>query len=259
VKLEKRVALITGAARGIGRAVAFELSRAGARIVIADLDRVAAEKTAGQIQTETGLAAMASQMDVTKYDQIEAVVGQALKRFEKIDILVNNAAANAKNWVKDLPEKVWNRIIGTNLTGTFLCSKAVLPAMIERNYGRIINIASIAGKQGEAAGSAYCSSKFGVIGFTQCLALEVAQNNILVNAVCPGPIQTELGELGIRQDAELRGQDPDEFRRWFIDRTPFKRQGTCEQVAKMVLFIASDDCDFTTGAAFNVNGGIIMH
>lgn len=259
MKLEKRVALITGAARGIGRAVAFELSRAGARIVIADLDRVAAEKTAGQIQTETGLAAMASQMDVTKYDQIEAVVGQALKRFEKIDILVNNAAANAKNWVKDLPEKVWNRIIGTNLTGTFLCSKAVLPAMIERNYGRIINIASIAGKQGEAAGSAYCSSKFGVIGFTQCLALEVAQNNILVNAVCPGPIQTELGELGIRQDAELRGQDPDEFRRWFIDRTPFKRQGTCEQVAKMVLFIASDDCDFTTGAAFNVNGGIIMH
>jgi NAD(P)-dependent dehydrogenase (short-subunit alcohol dehydrogenase family) len=259
VRLEKRVALITGAARGIGRAIAFELSRAGARIVIADLDRAAAEKTAEQIQAETGLAAMGWQMDVTKYDQIEAVVGQTLKRFDKIDILVNNAAANAKNWVKDLPEKVWNRIIGTNLTGTFLCSKAVLPAMIERNYGRIINIASIAGKQGEAAGSAYCSSKFGVIGFTQCLALEVAQNNILVNAVCPGPIQTELGELGIRQDAELRGQDPDEFRQWFIDRTPFKRQGTCEQVAKMVLFIASDDCDFTTGAAFNVNGGIIMH
>lgn len=259
MRLEKRVALITGAARGIGRAIAFELSRAGARIVIADLDRAAAEKTAEQIQAETGLAAMGWQMDVTKYDQIEAVVGQTLKRFDKIDILVNNAAANAKNWVKDLPEKVWNRIIGTNLTGTFLCSKAVLPAMIERNYGRIINIASIAGKQGEAAGSAYCSSKFGVIGFTQCLALEVAQNNILVNAVCPGPIQTELGELGIRQDAELRGQDPDEFRQWFIDRTPFKRQGTCEQVAKMVLFIASDDCDFTTGAAFNVNGGIIMH
>lgn len=259
MRLEKRVALITGASRGIGRAIAFELSRAGARIVIADLDRAAAEKTAEQIQAETGLAAMGWQMDVTKYDQIEAVVGQTLKRFDKIDILVNNAAANAKNWVKDLPEKVWNRIIGTNLTGTFLCSKAVLPAMIERNYGRIINIASIAGKQGEAAGSAYCSSKFGVIGFTQCLALEVAQNNILVNAVCPGPIQTELGELGIRQDAELRGQDPDEFRQWFIDRTPFKRQGTCEQVAKMVLFIASDDCDFTTGAAFNVNGGIIMH
>ncbi len=259
MRLEKRVALITGAARGIGRAIAFELSRAGARIVIADLDRTAAEKTAEQIQAETCLAAMAWQMDVTKYDQIEAVVGQTFKHFDKIDILVNNAAANAKNWVKDLPEKVWNRIIGTNLTGTFLCSKAVLPAMIERNYGRIINIASIAGKQGEAAGSAYCSSKFGVIGFTQCLALEVAQNNILVNAVCPGPIQTELGELGIRQDAELRGQDPDEFRQWFIDRTPFKRQGSCEQVAKMVLFIASDDCDFTTGAAFNVNGGIIMH
>jgi len=259
VKLEKRVALITGAARGIGRAIAFELAREGARIMIADIDTEVAEKTAKEIQAKTSRQAIAAQMDVTKFDQIEAVVRQTLEHYEKIDILVNNAAANAKNWVKDLPEKVWSKIISTNLTGTFLCSKAVLPAMIERNYGRIINIASIAGKQGEAAGSAYCSSKFGVIGFTQCLALEVAQNNILVNAVCPGPIPTELGELGIRQDAELRGQDQNEFRRWFIDRTPFKRQGTCEQVAKMVVFIASDDCDFTTGAAFNVNGGIIMH
>lgn len=259
MKLEKRVALITGAARGIGRAIAFELAREGARIMIADIDKEAAEKTAKEIQAKTSCQAIAAQMDVTKFDQIEAVVRQTLEHYEKIDILVNNAAANAKNWVKDLPEKVWSKIISTNLTGTFLCSKAVLPAMIERNYGRIINIASIAGKQGEAAGSAYCSSKFGVIGFTQCLALEVAQNNILVNAVCPGPIPTELGELGIRQDAELRGQDQDEFRQWFIDRTPFKRQGTCEQVAKMVVFIASDDCDFTTGAAFNVNGGIIMH
>jgi NAD(P)-dependent dehydrogenase (short-subunit alcohol dehydrogenase family) len=259
VKLKKRVALVTGAARGIGRAIALELAREGARFTIADLDKSAAEKAAADIQAETGTSGIAAQMDVTKFDQIQAVVTRTIKQFGKIDILVNNAAANAKSWVKDLPEHVWNRIITTNLTGTFLCSKAVLPGMIENNYGRIINIASIAGKQGEAAGSAYCSSKFGVIGFTQCLALEVAQNNILVNAVCPGPIPTELGELGIRQDAELRGQDPDQFRQWFIDRTPFKRQGTCEQVARMVLFIASDDCDFTTGAAFNVNGGIIMH
>lgn len=258
MKLDKRVALITGAARGIGRAIALELAREGARVVIADLDLETAEKTAAEVG-QTGREAMAVRMDVTKFEDVQAVIGITRERFGVIDILVNNAAANAKNWVKDMPEEVWNKIIGTNLTGTFLCCKAALPGMIEKSYGRIINIASIAGKQGEAAGSAYCSSKFGVIGFTQCLALEVAQNNILVNAVCPGPIPTELGELGIHQDAQLRGLDAEEFRRWFIDRTPFKRQGTCEQVAKMVSFIASDDCDFTTGAAFNVNGGIIMH
>jgi NAD(P)-dependent dehydrogenase (short-subunit alcohol dehydrogenase family) len=259
MKLEKRVALITGAAMGIGKAIAMEFMREGANTVVTDINDEMAQKTVHEMNALNGPEAIAIQMDVTDFASIEAAVKHTLDKFGKIDILVNNAGANAKGWVKDFPEELWDKILDTNLKGTFLCSKAVLPTMITQQYGRIINIASIAGKQGESAGSAYCSSKFGMIGFTQCLALEVAQDNILVNAVCPGPIPTELGELGIRQDAELRGLDPDEFRQWFIERTPFKRQGTPEQVARMCVFVASDDCDFTTGSAFNVNGGIIMH
>jgi NAD(P)-dependent dehydrogenase (short-subunit alcohol dehydrogenase family) len=259
MKLDKRTALLTGAARGIGKAIAREFSREGAAVVLTDVDSEALRSAAEEIAAETGGKVLERSMDVTDFESIRSVVEGVTKRFGRLDILVNNAAVNAKGWVKDLPIETWKRVIEVNLTGQFLCCKAVLPQMMRQNYGRIINIDSIAGKQGESAGSAYCSSKFGVIGLTQCLALEVAGNNILVNAVCPGPIPTELGELGIRQDAQLRGLSMDEFRNWFIQRTPFKRQGTPEQVARMCLFVASDDCDFTTGSAFNVNGGIIMH
>lgn len=259
MKLKGKTSLITGAARGIGKAIAREFAEQGSQVVITDIDEAAALKAAEEITASCGGSVKALKMDVTDYDNIRAVIKQTVDWFGGLSILVNNAGANAKNWVKDMPQETWEWIIKVNLTGTFLCCKAVLPEMIKKQYGRIINIASIAAKQGESAGSAYCSSKFGMIGLTQSLALEVAEDNILVNAVCPGPIPTELGELGIRQDAELRGLKMDEFRDWFIQRTPFKRQGTPEQVAKMVVFVASDDCDFSTGCAFNVNGGIIMH
>jgi NAD(P)-dependent dehydrogenase (short-subunit alcohol dehydrogenase family) len=259
MRLQGKIAVITGAAKGIGKAIAHEFAAEGAKVVLTDIDKDTVEKAADEIGKTGSGEVRASGMDVTSSVSIENVVGRVIEEFGRIDILVNNAGANAKNWVKDMEEKTWDWIMAVNLKGTFLCSKAVLPGMIEKQYGRILNIASIAAKQGEAAGSAYCSSKFGMIGFTQSLALEVAEFNILVNALCPGPISTELGELGIKQDADLRGLDMNEFRQWFISRTPFKRQGTPEQVAKMAVFVASDDCDFTTGSAFNVNGGIIMH
>lgn len=255
MKLENKVAIVTGSAEGIGKAIAVEFAREGAKVIIADINLETAQKTAAEI----GTSAFAVQVDVTNTEKVARMVAESIEHFGKIDILVNNAGVVRKGWVKDLPEEIWDEVITTNLKGTFLCSKAVLPEMIKNNYGRIITISSIAGKQGEAAGSAYCSSKFGQIGFTQALALEVAQNNITVNAICPGPIPTRLGEYGIREDAKLRGQDPDEFRDWFISRTPFGVQGTPEQVAKMAVFVASDDCDFTTGSAFNCSGGIIMH
>jgi NAD(P)-dependent dehydrogenase (short-subunit alcohol dehydrogenase family) len=255
MKLKERVAIVTGAAAGIGKAIVMEFACEGAKVVVADIDYERAVETAKFISKD----AIAIKVDVTKWDEVTNMVSTTLDRFGRVDILVNNAGIVRKGWVKDLPEQVWDDVITTNLKGTFLCSKAVLPAMIHQNYGRIITISSIAGKQGEAAGSAYCSSKFGQLGFTQALALEVAKNNITVNAICPGPIPTELGEYGIREDAKLRGEDPDEFRDWFISRTPFGVQGTPEQVAKMAIFVASDDCDFCTGSAFNCNGGIIMH
>lgn len=255
MKLENKVAIVTGAADGIGKAIAKEFANEGAKVVIADINFKKAQETAAEI----GTAAFPIKVDVTKSKQVQEMVSGAIDHFGKLDILVNNAGVVRKGWVKDLPEETWDEVLTINLKGTFLCSKAVLPELIKNNYGRIITISSIAGKQGEAAGSAYCASKFGQIGFTQALALEVAKNNITVNAICPGPIPTKLGEYGIREDAKLRGQDPDEFRDWFISRTPFGVQGTPEQVAKMAVFIASDDCDFCTGSAFNINGGIIMH
>lgn len=255
MKLQDRIAIVTGAAEGIGKAIAKAFIEEGAKVVVSDINEPLLKETA----IELGENAFAAKADVTKWEEVTNMVEQTTTRFGRIDILVNNAGVVRKGWVKDLPEQVWDEVITTNLKGTFLCSKAVLPTMIERQYGRIINISSIAGKQGEAAGSAYCSSKFGQIGFTQSLALEVARDNITVNAICPGPIPTTLGEYGIREDAKLRGQDPDKFRQWFLNRTPFGVQGTPEQVAKMSVFVASDDCDFTTGSAFNCNGGIIMH
>jgi NAD(P)-dependent dehydrogenase (short-subunit alcohol dehydrogenase family) len=195
---------------------------------------------------------------VTNENQVRAVVADTLARFDRIDILVNNAGIMRKAYVKDMAEELWDAVVDVNLKATFLCSKAVLPAMIEARRGRIINIASIAAKVGEPTASAYSAAKFGVIGFTRSLALEVAQYDILVNAICPGPIPTALGQQGWREGAQIEGVDLDRIMARVGSRSPLRRLGSVEQVAKMALFIASDDCDFTTGSAFNVDGGIVM-
>jgi NAD(P)-dependent dehydrogenase (short-subunit alcohol dehydrogenase family) len=157
-----------------------------------------------------------------------------------------------------MTEDTWDAVVDVNLKATFLCSKAVLATMIEAGRGRIINIASIAGKVGEPTASAYSAAKFGVIGFTRSLALEVAAHDILVNAICPGPIPTALGEQGWRDGAQVEGVPLERIMTRVNSRSPLKRLGTVEQVARMALFVASDDCNFTTGSAFNVDGGIVM-
>jgi NAD(P)-dependent dehydrogenase (short-subunit alcohol dehydrogenase family) len=253
-RLEERVAIVTGAAAGIGAAIARAFCGEGARVVVADRDSEAAEATAKEI----GHAAIAMRLDVTKEDQVRAVVADTLARFDRSDILVNNAGIMRKAYVKDMAEELWDAVVDVNLKATFLCSKAVLPAMIEARRGRIINIASIAAKVGEPTASAYSAAKFGVIGFTRSLALEVAQYDILVNAICPGPIPTALGQQGWREGAQIEGVDLDRIMARVGSRSPLRRLGSVEQVAKMALFIASDDCDFTTGSAFNVDGGIVM-
>jgi NAD(P)-dependent dehydrogenase (short-subunit alcohol dehydrogenase family) len=253
-RLEERIAIVTGAAAGIGAAIARAFCGEGARVVVADRDSEAAEATAKEI----GRAAIAMRLDVTNEDQVRAVVADTLARFDRIDILVNNAGIMRKAYVKDMAEELWDAVVDVNLKATFLCSKAVLPAMIEARRGRIINIASIAAKVGEPTASAYSAAKFGVIGFTRSLALEVAQYDILVNAICPGPIPTALGQQGWREGAQIEGVDLDRIMARVGSRSPLRRLGSVEQVAKMALFIASDDCDFTTGSAFNVDGGIVM-
>jgi len=253
-RLADRVAIVTGGAAGIGAAIARTFCSEGARVAVADRDADSATRTAAEI----GANAVAMAVDVTKEDELRRVVEDTLARFGRIDIVVNNAGIMRKAYVKDMTEALWDAVVDVNLKATFLASKAVLPAMIERRAGRIINIASIAGKVGEPTASAYSAAKWGVIGFTRSLALEVAQHEILVNAICPGPIATALGEQGWREGAQVEGVDLERIMARVGSRSPLKRLGTVEQVARMALFIASDDCDFTTGSAFNVDGGIVM-
>jgi NAD(P)-dependent dehydrogenase (short-subunit alcohol dehydrogenase family) len=253
-RLQGRLAIVTGGAAGIGAAIAALYAAEGARVLVADRNRQAAEATAQSI----GAAAVACEVDVTREDEVQAMAREARARFGGIDILVNNAGVIRKAYVKDMTEALWDEVVDVNLKATFLCSKAVLPAMIERNGGRIVNIASIAGKVGEPTASAYSAAKWGVIGFTRSLALEVARHDILVNAICPGPIPTALGQQGWRDGAQIQGVGLDAVMARVNSRSPLGRLGTTAQVARMALFVASDECDFTTGSAFNVDGGIVM-
>jgi NAD(P)-dependent dehydrogenase (short-subunit alcohol dehydrogenase family) len=253
-RLAGRAAIVTGAGGGIGGAIAKAFAAEGARVVVADRDIAAARSLAAAL----GDAAFAFEVDVTQEVQVQAMAKEALARFERIDILVNNAGIIRKAFVKDMAEDTWDAVMDVNLKATFLCSKAVLPAMMEAKRGRIVNIASIAGKVGEPTASAYSAAKWGVLGFTRSLALEVAPYDILVNAICPGPIPTALGEQGWRDGAQVQGVGLDQVMARVNARSPLGRLGTVEQVARMALFVASDDCDFTTGSAFNVDGGIVM-
>lgn len=253
-RLPDRVAVVTGGAHGIGAAIATAFAIEGARIVVADLDEASARATAAALATD----AVAVGVNVTREDDVLRMARVALESYGRIDILVNSAGIIRKAFVKDMSVEMWDQVLDVNLKGTFLCSKAVLPAMIDARRGRIINIASIAGKVGEPTASAYSAAKFGVIGFTRSLALEVARHEILVNAICPGPIPTALGEQGWREGAEVEGIGLERVMARVNSRSPLGRLGTVEQVARMATFIASDDCDFTTGSAFNVDGGIVM-
>jgi NAD(P)-dependent dehydrogenase (short-subunit alcohol dehydrogenase family) len=253
-RLSGRVAIITGGAAGIGAAIGAAFHAEGATIVVADIDAQKAQDAAARY----GDRGMALGVDVTREEEIGPSIHAVLERLGRIDILVNNAGIMKKAYVKDMTEQLWQQVLAVNLTATFLCSKHVLPAMIAAKRGKIINIASIAGKVGEPTASAYSAAKFGVIGFTRSLALEVAPHGILVNAICPGPIPTALGKEGWEQGAAVEGVGLDRVMARVNARSPLGRLGTVESVAKMAAFIASDDCDFTTGSAFNVDGGIVM-
>ena len=253
-RLQDRVAIVTGGGRGIGLAVARAFVDEGAKVVVADRDADAGKAAAGAL----GDAATPFAIDVTREAEVQALAHHALSQFGRIDILVNNAGIMRKAYVKDMTEETWDAVVDVNLKATFFCSKAVLPAMMAARKGRIVNIASIAGKVGEPTASAYSAAKWGVLGFTRSLALEVAPYDILVNAICPGPIPTELGRQGWRDGADVQGVTLDAVMTRVNSRSPLGRLGTAEQVARMALFVASDDCDFTTGSAFNVDGGIVM-
>ncbi len=263
--VEGRVAGVTGAGAGIGRAIARALAAEGARVAVTDINEAGAQETVRLIE-EAGGTARAWRLDVTRREEIERVVAEIREWGGRLDIWVNNAGVSTMNHFWELTEEDWDYNMNVNAKGTFLCSQVVAKVMMAQDLmsgselrGKIINIASMAGKRGNAPFLAhYVASKFAVVGLTQATAGELAPYKITVNAVCPGYVATSMQERELRWEAELRGTTPEAVRDLYIQDTPLGRIETPEDVAKVVVFLASPLSDFITGEAINVNGGAWM-
>jgi len=238
-----RVALVTGASRGIGRAIAIKLAAAGATVVAAARGENA-QATAQAIR-EAGGQGEAIALDVTDQAAIEAAVSGLIARHGRIDVLVNNAGVTRDTLLLRMKREDWDTVIQTNLTAVFACSQAVLKPMVKQRAGRIVNITSVVGQSGNAGQANYAASKAGIIGFTKALALEVASRNITVNAVAPGLIDTDMTRA-------IAGGAHEEW----AAKIPLKRLGTPEDVAAAVAFLASDEAAYITGHVLAVNGGM---
>ncbi|MGE5837066.1 MAG: 3-oxoacyl-ACP reductase FabG [Acidobacteriota bacterium] len=243
--MEGRVALVTGASRGIGRAIAWALAERGATVIAAarnDHARAVADDLVG-----AGHRAEAASLDVTEAVSVTHTVADVLDRFGRVDILVNNAGIARDQLLLRMKREEWDAVLATNLTAAFTCTQAVLRPMIKQRAGRIVNITSVMGQAGNAGQANYAASKAGLIGFTKALALEVASRNITVNAVAPGLIETDMTK-------SLAGGVQAEW----AERIPLKRLGTPEDVAGAVVFLASDEASYITGQVLSVNGGMYL-
>jgi 3-hydroxybutyrate dehydrogenase len=252
--LNDTTAFVTGGGRGIGRAIALALSGAGARVVVTDRTETGAADVAAQV-VERGGRALAVRCDVTDPAAVAAAVARARDDFGPVDVLVNNAGFAESAPITALDENLWNQTLAVNLTGTYLCTRAVLPDMLARRRGRIINIASTAGRVGYRYVAAYCAAKHGVVGFTKAVALEVAAKGITVNAVCPGYADTPMTEASIKRIAEKTGRSVAEARKALEAVSPQQRLFQPEEIAALVVFLAGDEARGITGQAINIDGG----
>ncbi len=245
--LANKSALVTGASRGIGRATALKLAKAGAKIAVNFAgNRAAAEEVVSLIEAAGG-EAMLVQADVGNPAAVDAMIKTVVERFGKIDILVNNAGITKDNLIVRMKEEEWDAVIHTNLKGIFNCTKAVSKLMMKQRYGRIVNMTSVVGIIGNAGQSNYAAAKAGVIGFTKSMAKELASRNITVNAVAPGYISTDMtASLPEQAKTELQSQ------------IPLQRLGDPEDVAAAVLFLVSPGADYITGQTLHVDGGMVM-
>jgi 3-oxoacyl-[acyl-carrier protein] reductase len=241
------VAVITGAGQGIGREIAIAFSMRDTQVVIADRHGENALKVKDEIQN-AGKTASAIEVDVSSEQSVTMMIEQALKEFGTIDVLINNAGIYPSASIEELTAESWNRVIGTNLTGAFLCSRAVVPTMLEKKKGRVINLSSTTAFRGARNGAHYAASKAGIIGFTKALALELAPTGITVNAICPGLTDT----------AQPRGHMTDKELYAKKDRVPLGRIAQPRDIVGPVLFLASDKAAHITGQTVLVNGGDLM-
>ncbi len=246
MQLKDKVALVTGSARGIGKAIAMSLAPTGADIVVADVNLQEAEKTASEIEA-LGRKSMAISMDVTDFTKVEEAVNKILDKFTKLDILVNNAGITKDNLLLRMGQQEWDAVLSVNLKGSFNCIKAVSRPMIKQRSGKIVNIASIIGIIGNPGQANYSASKAGLIALTKTAAKELASRNINVNAIAPGFIQTDM-------TAKL----PEQLQQKMKEAIPLDKFGTADDVAAACLFLASDDSSYITGQTIVVDGGMVM-
>jgi 3-oxoacyl-[acyl-carrier protein] reductase len=248
VSLAGKIAVVTGGSRGIGRATVLALSRIGAYVVINyRANQAAAEETLNALTADGQGRGELLQFDVADENQIETAIKIIVDRHQKIDILVNNAGATSDNLLIRTRPDDWDQVVGTNLKGTVLCTKAVTRVMLRQRYGRIINLSSVVGQMGNAGQSIYAATKAGILGFTKAMAREVASRGITVNAVAPGFIETEMtAKLSAKLQEEL------------LHSIPVGRFGTCEDVAEAIAFLAGSAAGYITGQVINVNGGMYM-
>jgi 3-oxoacyl-[acyl-carrier protein] reductase len=246
-QLDNRIAVVTGAAQGIGKAIAQLLAQRGANVAVADLNIDKAQATAQALTACTGRRVSAIQTNVADSTSAQAMIERVLEEFGQIDILVNNAGTTRDNLIMRMSDAEWDLVLNINLKGAFNCSKAVVRPMMKRRSGRIVNISSVSGLAGQAGQTNYSSSKAGLIGFTKALAKEVGSRGITVNAVAPGFVPTDLTN-------DLLAKVQDEA----IKATPLGRLGTVEDVAYAVAFLVSDEAAFITGQVLSVDGGMVM-
>ncbi len=246
IDLKNNIAVVTGAARGIGRAISLRLAEAGADVVVSDILLDGIEAVAKEISA-MGRRSLAVAADVAKLEQAEQLIESALKEFGRVDILVNNAGITRDNLLLRMDEKEWDAVIAVNLKGTFNGIKAVTRTMMKQRSGKIINMASVVGVIGNAGQANYAASKAGVIGLTKSAAKELASRNIQVNAVAPGYIETDMTK-----------NLPEAAKEAFLSLIPCKRPGQVQEVADVVLFLASHLSDYITGQVIHVDGGMVM-
>jgi 3-oxoacyl-[acyl-carrier protein] reductase len=244
--LQGRIALVTGGAQGIGRAIAEELAAAGAVLALADVNEAKLAETVGELKTQ-GIEASAFTVNVSSEESIEAGAKAILEKFGKVEILVNNAGITRDSLMLRMKRADWDLVLGINLTGAFLLTQALLSPMLKNRWGRIVNIASVVGRAGQAGQVNYAASKAGLIGLTRSLAREVASRNITVNAVAPGYIETPMTAV-LSEDVSKA----------MLATVPLGRRGTAKDVAQAVKFLASDAASYITGHVLDVNGGMFM-
>jgi sorbitol-6-phosphate 2-dehydrogenase len=255
--LEDHIALVTGGAQGLGQAICERLAREGCHVVVADLNEPAAQETAAGICAQTDRRAVAFKVDVTKEAEVEAMLARTVQEFGRLDIVVSNAGILIAESILDFPAEKWRAVIDVNLFGYFLVAKHAARVMAQQRSGTIIQINSKSGKKGSYKSSAYASSKFGGIGLTQSIALEMAEYGVRVNAICPGNLlDSPLWVNSLyKQYARNQGITEAEVRQKYIDQVPMKRGCTYDDVCNVLVFLASDQSSYMTGQAVNVTGG----